>query len=263
MYEALDRYDRGWLLPGVGAIDPHEMVTLLSTNSRFVESFLIGLNHEMARELLWREYPTDGRATTFRSFWTTGDELLADVHALGAGALGDHVDPRLAGATVLLVRGELVRRYPDLLAHAVPQVSAGRPPAFTNDPATTLFRLHLAPDMLLVGLDLKSTAVMAADPDRDLPPPAGAWWFLLSEHVGQPRFGLDEGAPPAGGTRKRDDLVWDDFAKAGVFLTAAGPTVPVTGRPPGRGDAAALAWLLFQQPARAAFRGARMIAGMS
>jgi hypothetical protein len=83
MYEALDRYDRGWLLPGVGAIDPHEMVTLLSTNSRFVESFLIGLNHEMARELLWREYPTDGRATTFRSFWTTGDELLADVHALG------------------------------------------------------------------------------------------------------------------------------------------------------------------------------------
>jgi hypothetical protein len=44
--------------------------------------------------------------------------------------------------------------------------------------------------MLLVGLDLKSTAVMAADPTVTCHPPAGAWWFLLSEHVGQPRFGL-------------------------------------------------------------------------
>ena len=263
MYEALDRYDREWLLPGVGKISPQEMITLLSTNPRFVEAFLIGLNTEMARELLWREYPTDGRATSFRSFWTRDDELLAGVHALGPGPLGTHLDSRYASATVLLVRGELVRRYPDVLAHAVTQTAAGRPPIFAAKPATTLFRLHLAPDLLLVGVDVKSAAVTAADPDLLLEPGEGAWWFVLSEHVGQPRFGLDEGAAPAGASRKRDDLMWADFELTGPFLPAAGPAVTVTDRPRPGGDAAVLGWLLFQQPSRAAFRGARMIAGMS
>ena len=30
---------------------------------------MVGLNHEFARELLWREYPTDQRGSTFRQFW--------------------------------------------------------------------------------------------------------------------------------------------------------------------------------------------------
>ena len=42
------------------------------TNNRFIEAYLVGLNHEMARELLWREYPTDQRGTYFSSFWTGG-----------------------------------------------------------------------------------------------------------------------------------------------------------------------------------------------
>ena len=58
LYEALDRYDREWLMPGVAALKPHEMVTLLSTNARFVEAFLVGANHEFARELIWRGYPS-------------------------------------------------------------------------------------------------------------------------------------------------------------------------------------------------------------
>jgi hypothetical protein len=261
MLEALDRYEREWLLPGIAEVSPHEMTTLLSTNPRFVEAFLVGLNTEMARELLWREYPTDGRATSFRSFFTREDELLAEVHALGPGVLGAHIDPRFDGAIVLLVRGELIRRYPDVLAHAVPQIGGGWPPTFAAQPATTLFRLPLSPDLLLVGFDVKSAAVSAADTDVDQAPPGGAWWFVLSEHVGQPRFGLDEGAAPAGNTRLRDDLVWDDFPRDGAFLRAADPTVPVSDRPRPGLDAAVLGWLLFQQPSRAAFRGARMIAG--
>ena len=30
---------------------------------------MVGLNHEFARELLWREYPTDQRPSSFRQFW--------------------------------------------------------------------------------------------------------------------------------------------------------------------------------------------------
>ena len=32
-------------------------VSLLLTNQRFVEAYMVGLNHEMARELLWNQLP--------------------------------------------------------------------------------------------------------------------------------------------------------------------------------------------------------------
>ena len=46
----LRAYDRNVFLPGADDI-PNDFVMLLKTNSRFVESFLVGLNYEMCREL--------------------------------------------------------------------------------------------------------------------------------------------------------------------------------------------------------------------
>ena len=34
---------------------------------------MVGLNHEFARELLWREYPTDQRGSYFRQFWDVSE----------------------------------------------------------------------------------------------------------------------------------------------------------------------------------------------
>ncbi len=59
-----------FLFPGLEHVPPNT-VTLLETNPKFVESFLVGLNAEMSRELLWRNYPTDQRGTYFRQFWDT------------------------------------------------------------------------------------------------------------------------------------------------------------------------------------------------
>ncbi|WP_433684663.1 hypothetical protein [Nocardia sp. CA-119907] len=264
MYEALDRYDREWLMPGVGTMTPHEMVTLLKTNARFAEAFLIGLNHEFARELVWRGYPTDGRATSFFSFWTPAMELTRPVHALGNQALGRHIDPKLDGAIVLLVRGELIRRYPDVLAHAVTQpVTEDPPKSFARTPAPSLFRLRLAPDLLLVGFDLRATDVATPAAGK-----AGAWWFTLSEHVGEPRFGLDEVDSPAdrnppGSVVARDELQWGDLPQLdGGFLSTAAPLVTLAGNIPYRADSAFLGWLLFQQPARVAFAAAEMMERM-
>ena len=69
MYEALGEYDREWLVPGLGTIAATDFLTLLSTNAAFTEAFLIGMNDEFSRELLWREYPTDQRGTYFKRFW--------------------------------------------------------------------------------------------------------------------------------------------------------------------------------------------------
>ena len=58
MYEPLRDYFQGMLLPGLDQVPPNS-IALLETNQKFIEAYMVGLNHEMSRELLWRGYPTD------------------------------------------------------------------------------------------------------------------------------------------------------------------------------------------------------------
>jgi hypothetical protein len=254
MCQALYRYNKEWMIPGVAQIDRPDIVTLLKTNNEFIETFLVGLNHEMGRELLWRGYPTDSRGTYFKSFWTGSDELLQPVHAFTDVPLGGHMKPGLSNRIVMLVRGELVRRYPGVIAHAVREAgtdpATGIPLFEEGEGAPVLFRVHLAPNILLVAFDLVPDTVKQPGP---------AWWFLLSENPTEPRFGLDDVA--AAGGDPRDNLTWAQLlggAPAGRFLSASTPNLAVDGVTWGR-DAAGVAHLLFQLPARAAFLGTRML----
>ena len=91
MYEALRDLAQDVFFPGLEHVPPNT-VTLLETNSQFVESFLVGLNAELNRELLWRNYPTDQRGTSFRKFWDTsvgtGQPDIEPIHTRGrAGQL--------------------------------------------------------------------------------------------------------------------------------------------------------------------------------
>ncbi|MBX2873583.1 MAG: hypothetical protein KTR30_15825, partial [Saprospiraceae bacterium] len=70
MYRFLRDLSQEYILPGLENI-PENTVGLLQTNRRFVEAFLVGLNHEFAAELRWREFPTDLRGSYFRKFWDT------------------------------------------------------------------------------------------------------------------------------------------------------------------------------------------------
>lgn len=194
MYKALDDYDRDWLVPGLDKIDEPEFVTLLSSNDEFTEAFLVGLSDEMGRELLWRGYPTDMRGTYFHRFWDgTKDELAAKIHRFTRTRLGSHITfgpPGRSGIAVIVIRGELVRRYPDLTVMALreegrdidgfpllPETPTGPPSA-----AKSLFHAPLPPDVLLAGLDI------AID---DLRQPG--WWIVLAEHPQATRFRRSEG----------------------------------------------------------------------
>ena len=274
MYEPLDRYERDWMIPGLGKISRPDMSTLLKTNNTFVEAYLVGLNHEMGRELLWREYPTDQRGTYFRSFWTRQSELKADLHefAWSTGELKSHLTMP-DGRIVLLVRGDLIRRYPGVLAHAVRQAqdaggkktdrgvplfepAVDQPPEAAQ-PVKTLFRIMLAPNILLVGFDLEVA---------DIESPLVEWWFTLSENPTEPRFGLDRelSDPPPAPPLGRDDLIWADFGvEVDEFLDAGVGALTFTD---GLNEqirwgttSAQIASLLFQLPARAAYNGKRMI----
>ena len=68
MYKPLATNSVERLLPNINLI-AHNSITLIETNQRFIEAYMVGLNHEFARKLLWREYPTDQRGSYFRQFW--------------------------------------------------------------------------------------------------------------------------------------------------------------------------------------------------
>ncbi len=70
MYHFLRTMSQEYILPGLENV-LQNTVGLLQTNRRFIEAFMMGLNHEMASELRWREFPTDMRGSYFRSFWDT------------------------------------------------------------------------------------------------------------------------------------------------------------------------------------------------
>src|SRR4029450_11625053 len=78
MYAPLRDVSRDLLLPGLNAVEDNT-VALLRPNPRFIEAYMVGLNHEFARELLWRDYPTDQRGSYFRQFWDTRGAIPAAV----------------------------------------------------------------------------------------------------------------------------------------------------------------------------------------
>jgi hypothetical protein len=283
MYQALDAYDRDWLLAGLGTIKPPDFVTMLTTNAQFLESFLVGLSHEMARELLWRGYPTDMRGTYFRRFFDPfHDELAQEIHRFTSTALRSHMAATLDGRVVFLVRGELIRRYPDAIALTVRQETvddADNHPTFSTTQAPLLFYAPLSPNIMLVGFDLTTAQIEeAARPQADGSPAAHPWWFVIAEHPTAPRFGLDistdeqaGGAlnPPA--TLVRDELAWgflphrlgdqpwDGFLNAlgnATVSESAGGAATATWAD----HAGTVAHLLLQDPIRAAFAADDLIA---
>ena len=59
----------------------------LETNRRFVEAYMVGLNVEMGRELLWRGFPTNQLGTYFDHFWGGGADIKP-LHTWGDRPLG-------------------------------------------------------------------------------------------------------------------------------------------------------------------------------
>ena len=78
MAAALAELGQEWLLPGLGEV-PANTALALRTNSSFVHAYMIGLNHELGRELLWREFPTTLTATFFQRFFDNAIDPAAPV----------------------------------------------------------------------------------------------------------------------------------------------------------------------------------------
>ena len=209
MYEALRDLSQDFIFPGLDKVPPNT-VQLLQTNAKFIESFLVGLNAEMSRELLWRGYPTDQRGTYFQQFWDARTSVLQpqldippinqwEKRELGTTAVGAGGDK-----LVLLIRGELLRRYPNTVIYAVRAVETGGARDLSTNPDDErhpLFRGTLQPDVTFVGFDLTSDEVVT-DP---------GWFFVLQQQPTEPRFGLDEAPYLEGKTEVPALATWNDL----------------------------------------------------
>jgi hypothetical protein len=249
------------LVPNLRLLRP-DSVTLLETNQAFIEAYMVGLNDEFGRELLWREYPTDQRGSYFRQFWDVqayrdtqgGDadavrERLYDISKIhswpSASRLGDHDNRQQPGSrpreeAVLAVRGQLLKRYPTTLvyAHAAAwQMSGGRPDkarerelvrltaAEMENPPTTKVRTPLYSAKVDPDIYFFGFDLSAEDAmgDPDVDDKPG-WFFVFEERPGEPRFGAD--VERGGPLSVWNDIAWSDVAPANAPFIVAGPGAP-------------------------------------
>lgn len=214
MYEVLRDLSQEFLFPGLEHIPPNSVI-LLEPNGRFVESFLVGLNAELSRELLWRGFPANLRSTYFRQFW---DGVEPDIQAINEWentGLGQNSQSNKN--LVLLIRGELLRRYPNTVIYAVKAVSRQELSRDPGEESHPIFRGTLKPDITFLGFPLTRKQVIGDNATDD-----PGWFFVIQEQPTEPRFGLDaanfEGvltSPTAW-----SDLSWRHFAETTEELKA-------------------------------------------
>jgi hypothetical protein len=256
-----------WLIPGLANF-PDDRVTLLQANGAFVEAFLAGANHEMNREMLWRGYPTDQRGTPFRRFWPRPDgnpdipPITAWPAATPLGRNGAALGQDLEAMLVLLVRGEVLRRYPRTIAYAAPGI-------ITDGKLGLNTGVDWTPPLFLLPLDGKTTAfaypLAAGDVRSDIPNGKAGSYFVFSEPVTGPRFKFAASAPSP--PQVWNDVDWGSvptsrgFAVAGVDLAPPpqenGPDSARWNR-----DAADMARIAFARPFRIAYHADELLAGV-
>ena len=191
MYEPLAAISPDWMLPGISTV-PKNSAVLLQTNPDFVEAYMVGLNEEFSRELLWRQFPAQRTQTWFQYFWTAGG--TPDIPGIAtfdpAGHLGDHTqDHAQPGRLALLIRADLFRRYPNALVSGCQAVWNGKTRALGPTRQWPIFQGQIGEEYRFFGFDI--------DDPFGLPDPAAnkpGWYFVLEEHITEPRFGLE---PPA------------------------------------------------------------------
>ena len=186
LFEPLRLLGQDYIIPNIGGLPP-ESISLMVPNVRFIESMLAGVNTEFARELLWNEYPTDQRGTYFRRFFDAGDAGAVrppDIPVLPGWRkdLGTN-SPQLSGLLVLVVRAELLMKFPDtvVFAQRAKWVNGSRTLDVNGEVRYPVIRGGLDPDVSLYGFEM--TPAEAAGTATD-----AGFFFCFMERPGKLRF---------------------------------------------------------------------------
>ena len=172
---------------------PDNSVTVLKPNKKFIEAFMIGMNYEMSNEFLWRNYPADFSATYFNRFWDNRSEngsMLPEIepiskwnkyNKLGGNLINDNI------GLFLTIRGELLRRLPNVMLYALPAVKLGGKRTIDTEKKKEfpIFSGKIDPDIYFFAFT-KTPGEVYGDSQND------GWYFIFQEHPTAPRFGANE-----------------------------------------------------------------------
>lgn len=284
------------LIPGVNSI-PQNSVSALGIDQRYIEAFMVGLNHEMMRELLWREYPTDQRGTVFSRFWGSLEKQnltfaeaakarsITNINTWAGNALGNNFpiggfNPN--NSTILVVRGELLKKYPKTFIYA--QKALFKKDAQNNDlPEENrslstvqddikkpVFITQFA-DIAFIGFDLGKDEVKGnldntGSPSIPLDP---GYFFVFKEITGEINFGLDIGKdvlPPSGYEYPSWDSA-DWISVLGNFINTLSDPMEIEfpGQPKPLNDvewgknSADMAFITYRRPSMVAYHAINLI----
>lgn len=250
---------------------PPNTYGLMFTNPAFVEAFMVGMNHEMSRELLWREFPTDQRGTYFRKFWDDRDsevdqEDIKPIHMWKNNLLGKNSlrAAREGGQVVIVLRADLLMRFPNVvvyLQNAVIDETQNR--VLGSNVVWPSFFYEVDPDIYFIGFSIS----------RDDATTGEGYFFVMKERPGEMQFGLDIVANPRSAPTQWDSLNWETDlpgVKDYIDLNKKDHTPPLTvreGIPWGNGEpakgypgnAANMAWILQQKPTSVAVHISKLI----
>jgi hypothetical protein len=288
-YKYLVDIDKELLLPNLHLI-PENTLSLLRTNQKFIESYLMGLNYEMGKELLWREYPTDMRGSYFRQFWDVRGFVTPDTTPKDADALKDIQPIHTWSATSLLgkhnardaqgdaeqlvfvIRGDLLKKFPNTVIYAQKAIAEREkkvirrdlaPAQFKTEVRFPLYQAEILPDIKLLGFDLTIEEAAGLKTTDGFTDKLG-WFFIIAQVPGEPEFGMDVNFEPnVPGQFTWNDLSWENFGNQPVTFVRADvapnktdskPETPKWGR-----TSADMASILFQKPVMVAVHASEML----
>ena len=294
MYKPLADLSQDWVLPGLDQVLPNTL-TLASSNQPFIEAYMVGLNHEMAGELLWRSTPPTSAAPIFASSGIQAGmsvemasplrmRCLRILNLSIAGQKQPHWAHTGQGtqtpatfwsswcgencSSAIQIRwympSRLWSRLPD------PIYTSWGPPNVTRCSAACLNQMWPFLDF-----NLTRDSVRGSDTDP-------GWFFVLQEQPSEPDFGLDAADGPMGEQKVEswDKLSWGHLAGnpadwdklAYIDLDS---TLPDTTKAEQNvkkvawhtkeqqdgtaANAAALAYITLQKPVRIAIHGSDML----
>ena len=193
-----------YIIPNLSDILKNNTAIAFETDYKALEAYMLGANVEMAKELLWRGYPTDQRGTYFSSFWRTIGANYKDIKPIHTwldgsdlSTLGEN-NPGTSGSEpsylIIALRGDLLKKYPNPIVYMKKAIENT-----TTNEIEVHSTLHKAPDFyasfgsdtIFIGFkDL--TAIEACEGSVDGASDELGWFFTINESPSGMRFGLDE-----------------------------------------------------------------------
>lgn len=285
MYQELAKISPDWIMPGLNDIESNS-INILKVNQKNLEAYMLGLNYEMSRELMWRGYPTDQRGTCFPFFWGYNDSVenlvveneeqqiynldnyrdIEDIHKWRTNPtqlfsplkkLGTN-SARVAGPSmlVLTIRGELLRKYPGTVIYLQKAqfIDKNQPrKALPNTEVYPVFSGKIDPDIYLLGFPLDASQLKGTGFAADKQP---GYFVVFQERSNQIRFGADE-TNSTGEIKTWDDLTWghlkDGFNQDGIIDFGRKIRVKANGNPDEvtwNWNSATVAYALHQAPVK-------------